>query len=393
MKLLIFINISKVLQIVAVNKYKQGRIMNVSRIEAISPKQIDWRKLTAKEIIKYDNQGINVPPEYLQWAKEFRADLTANDKDETTYEMASKNVNPSPAETAQSPVDTESGDENSAQETDEPIDEKTTAQQKRQDLQDSGVSLRKQAKIFTKDSKEASKSVLQSAAIISNTEDMSNNEIQALDNYMSQLLSKAESIQNELKSEVAKINDGKNDVLSFGKINKLQKRLEQYGNEGQANLAGAEADFNQYESIINGHTDAIFNAQDFGTETIGVGKELLKSKSHGFFLFDYIIDKRAVRSGERAVNFSEITAQIQTEALTENSENKAAVAGLKNDVQDKTGVAAISQSKQGDNDGSKGGEENPSDPSNKATEVDKAASANLDQVLQAKIKKGENIIS
>ena len=64
---------------------------------------------------------------------------------------------------------------------------------------------------------------------------MSNNEIQALDNYMSQLLSKAESIQNELKSEVAKINDGKNDVLSFGKINKLQKRLEQYGNEGQAN--------------------------------------------------------------------------------------------------------------------------------------------------------------
>ena len=122
MKLLIFINISKVLQIVAVNKYKQGRIMNVSRIEAISPKQIDWRKLTAKEIIKYDNQGINVPPEYLQWAKEFRADLTANDKDETTYEMASKNVNPSPAEIAQSPVDTESGDENSAQETDEPID-------------------------------------------------------------------------------------------------------------------------------------------------------------------------------------------------------------------------------------------------------------------------------
>ena len=57
--------------------------MDVSRIEAISPKQIDWRKLTAKEIIKYDNQGVEVPPEYLQWAKDFRADLTANDKDET----------------------------------------------------------------------------------------------------------------------------------------------------------------------------------------------------------------------------------------------------------------------------------------------------------------------
>ena len=30
--------------------------MDVSRIEAISPKQIDWRKLTAKEIIKYEKR-------------------------------------------------------------------------------------------------------------------------------------------------------------------------------------------------------------------------------------------------------------------------------------------------------------------------------------------------
>lgn len=363
--------------------------MDVSRIEAISPKQIDWRKLTAKEIIKYDNQGVEVPSEYLQWAKDFRADLSANDKDETTYEMATQNVNQTTAESVQAPVDTESGDENS---TEEPVEEKTAAQQKRQDLQDAGVSLRGQAKIFTKDSNEASKSVLQSAALISNTEDMSNNEIQALDNYMNQLLSKAEGTQNELKSEVAKINDGKNDASSFGKINKLQKQLEKYGNEGQTSLAGSEVDFNMYESIINGQTDVIFNAQDFGTETIGIGNELLQSSRHWFFLFDYIIGKRAVKSGERAVDFSEMTAQIQTEALTVNSENLSSVAGFKNDVQDKTGVAAISQPKQGDNN-SQEEKENPSDPSNKATETDKAASANLDQILQAKIKKGEVVES
>lgn len=368
--------------------------MDVSRIEAISPKQIDWRKLTAKEIIKYDNQGVEVPPEYLQWAKDFRADLSANDKDETTYEMATQNVNQPTAESSEAPVDTESGDENSTEEADdEPVEEKTAAQQKRQDLQDSGVSLRRQAKIFTKDSNEASKSVLQSAALISNTEDMSNNEIQALDNYMNQLLSKAEGTQNELKSEVAKINDGKNDASSFGKINKLQKQLEKYGNEGQASLAGSEADFNMYESIINGQTDVIFNAQDFGTETIGIGNELLQSSRHWFFLFDYIIGKRAVKSGERAVDFSEMTTQIQTEALTVNSENLSSVAGFKNDVQDKTGVAAISQPKQGDNNNSQEEKENPSDPSNKATETDKAASANLDQILQAKIKKGEGVDS
>ncbi len=369
--------------------------MNVSRIEAISPKQIDWRKLTAKEIIKYDNQGITVPPEYLQWAKDFQADLAAGDKDETTYEMASNNTQVvTSAESTNEPIDSAIEDENAEEmSTDEPVEAKTAAQQKRQDMQDAGISLRGQAKSFTKDSNEASKSVLQSAAIISNTEDLSNNEIQALDNYMNQLLSTAAGTQNELKSEVAKINDGKNDASAFGKINKLQKQLEKYGNEGQANLAGSEADFNMYESRINAQTDMIFNAQDFGTETVGVGKELLESV-RGLYLFrllDYIAGKRAVRAGERAVNFSEITAGLQTEALSVNSDNSSAVTGYKNDVENKTGVAAISQPKQGDNSGTQDESEKSVQDSNKTTETDKAASANLDQVLQAKIRKGEEV--
>ena len=62
--------------------------MDVSRISMITPKVIDWRKLTAKDIIKYDSEGMNVPSEYLSWAKSFRVDLEKNDTDETTYEMA-----------------------------------------------------------------------------------------------------------------------------------------------------------------------------------------------------------------------------------------------------------------------------------------------------------------
>ena len=62
--------------------------MDVSRISMAAPKVIDWRKLTAKDIIKYDSEGLNVPPEYLSWAKSFRIDLEKNDTDETTYEMA-----------------------------------------------------------------------------------------------------------------------------------------------------------------------------------------------------------------------------------------------------------------------------------------------------------------
>ena len=62
--------------------------MEISAISAVSPRQIDWRKLTAKEIIKYEQQGVEVPNEYLQWAKQFQADLNSAQNDDTTYEMA-----------------------------------------------------------------------------------------------------------------------------------------------------------------------------------------------------------------------------------------------------------------------------------------------------------------
>ena len=62
--------------------------MDVARISMITPKPIDWRKLTAKDIIKYDAQGMEIPSQYLQWARAFHVDLEKNDTDETTYEMA-----------------------------------------------------------------------------------------------------------------------------------------------------------------------------------------------------------------------------------------------------------------------------------------------------------------
>lgn len=62
--------------------------MDVSRVSMVTPKTIDWRKLTAKEIIKYDAEGMEIPSQYLSWARSFRVDLEKNDTDETTYEMA-----------------------------------------------------------------------------------------------------------------------------------------------------------------------------------------------------------------------------------------------------------------------------------------------------------------
>lgn len=62
--------------------------MDVSRVSMVTPKVIDWRKLTAKDIIKYDAEGMEIPSQYLSWARSFQVDLEKNDTDETTYEMA-----------------------------------------------------------------------------------------------------------------------------------------------------------------------------------------------------------------------------------------------------------------------------------------------------------------
>jgi len=62
--------------------------MDVSRVSMATPKVIDWRKLTAKDIIKYDAEGMEIPSQYLSWARSFQVDLEKNDTDETTYEMA-----------------------------------------------------------------------------------------------------------------------------------------------------------------------------------------------------------------------------------------------------------------------------------------------------------------
>ena len=188
--------------------------MDVSRIEAISPRQIDWRRLTAKEIIKYEQQGIDVPMQYLQWAQEFVNSVYSDDK--TTYQMASTTVTKdNPNNAAQVNSEEASGEEIDA--TDESAEEepKTEAQTKREALQDNGVSLRKQARIFTGDSKAAKKEVIKSVFEISSAEKSSEKEIEMLELYMHILLSKAESAQEEFKSEVEKINNGTSNKITL----------------------------------------------------------------------------------------------------------------------------------------------------------------------------------
>lgn len=384
--------------------------MDVARIEAISPQKIDWRRLTAKEIIKYEQQGVDVPAQYLQWAQEIRNSL--NTSDETTYEQALSMPKPTstPISTdVQIPLDSSTtGDvatDSTATTSNTEVEDKTAAQLKREQLENAGISLRSQAKIFTQDSSNNISSVVYSIETLMNAQSQSNSEIENLENYMSELLAKAQSDKNTLKNAVDRLNADNGDVSSLSKINQIQSQLLQYGNQGQSDVASTEGDLVQYSSIMNAQTDLYLNAKDFGNETVNLGNDLLTSvKGYEFWrILDIIIGRRAVKTGESALTTADMATELQSQAMTSSVQNISTAEGYKSKVENSTGVAGISQKNQNkqnsNNENSnnmkitakKESEKTVKTSQNDGTDKTAKASTNLDEILKRKIRKGENI--
>lgn len=377
--------------------------MDVSRIEAISPRQIDWRRLTANQIIKYQEQGVDVPSQYIQWAQNFVNSIYSDDV--TTYEKATSS---SSVETSTNTSDVTS--ENTEETA--PVDEygdttteetnKTEAQTKREQLQQDGVSLVDQAISFTSDSNAGRKAVNESASIISDAQDASVNEIQELESYMDELLAKAEQTQNEFKNEVSKINEDKSDKSTFAKINRLQQELQKMGTQGQSEISATEANLIGFDSLINAQTPTIDSALDFGGETVTVGNELMDvAKISGLMgIFYYMpIAKTTINAGNSAVDASDNTLNLQNETLDINNANKSTASSFKIQVQSKTGVAAAPVLK-----GEAGSDEN-SDPNSQEagktqnnltsnsdkTDLANNQTASLDEILKKKIREGQYV--
>lgn len=377
--------------------------MDVSRIEAISPRQIDWRRLTANQIIKYQEQGVDVPSQYIQWAQNFVNSIYSDDV--TTYEKATSS---SSVETSTNTSDVtsenteetapvyESGD-TTTEETN-----KTEAQTKREQLQQDGVSLVDQAISFTSDSNAGRKAVNESASIISDAQDASVNEIQELESYMDELLAKAEQTQNEFKNEVSKINEDKSDKSTFAKINRLQQELQKMGTQGQSEISATEANLIGFDSLINAQTPTIDSALDFGGETVTVGNELMDvAKRSGLMgIFYYMpIAKTTINAGNSAVDASDNTLNLQNETLDINNANKSTASSFKIQVQSKTGVAAAPVLK-----GEAGSDENSDSNSQEAGKIQNNSTSNsdktdlannqtasLDEILKKKIREGQYV--
>lgn len=377
--------------------------MDVSRIEAISPRQIDWRRLTANQIIKYQEQGVDVPSQYIQWAQNFVNSIYSDDV--TTYEKAtssssvetSTNTSDVTSENTEetAPVD-ESGD-TTTEETN-----KTEAQTKREQLQQDGVSLVDQAISFTSDSNAGRKAVNESASIISDAQDASVNEIQELESYMDELLTKAEQTQNEFKNEVSKINEDKSDKSTFAKINRLQQELQKMGTQGQSEISATEANLIGFDSLINAQTPTIDSALDFGGETVTVGNELMDvAKRSGLMgIFYYMpIAKTTINAGNRAVDASDNTLNLQNETLDINNANKSTASSFKIQVQSKTGVAAApvlkgeagSDENSDSNSQEAGKTQNNSTSNSDKTDLANNQTASLDEILKKKIREGQYV--
>lgn len=377
--------------------------MDVSRIEAISPRQIDWRRLTANQIIKYQEQGVDVPSQYIQWAQNFVNSIYSDDV--TTYEKA----------TSSSSVETSTNTSDVASENTEetaPVDEsgdttteetnKTEAQTKREQLQQDGVSLVDQAISFTSDSNAGRKAVYESASIISDAQDASVNEIQELESYMDELLAKAEQTQNEFKNEVSKINEDKSDKSTFAKINRLQQELQKMGTQGQSEISATEANLIGFDSLINAQTPTIDSALDFGGETVTVGNELMDvAKRSGLMgIFYYMpIAKTTINAGNSAVDASDNTLNLQNETLDINNANKSTASSFKIQVQSKTGVAAApvlkgeagSDENSDSNSQEAGKTQNNSTSNSDKTDLANNQTASLDEILKKKIREGQYV--
>jgi hypothetical protein len=328
--------------------------MNVSPVSAVSPSQIDWRKLTAKEIIKYENQGVQVPDEYLQWAKTFINNISASDNDETTYEMAlSSNEN---SQTTMS------------------------AAQRREQMEEEGYGLETIATTFEDESKTKAQDCTDTSSTLSDIGTTSDNLVSTLDSSLNDIFSKADSIKSEI--EALKTQKNKNNLA---KINELKQQLKGLGITGQSVLLGVDTDLNEYQTVIAEYSGKGPDAVNYGQETKKLGTELQK-----IALFDYLkVGKRVEDVGKDTIQKGDSFKDVYLETAERNRQNIINVNQLNIELKSKTGVAGLDGSSSTEDE--KTSTEDEKDKENKQQEADRIGSASIDSILQYKIKKGEDI--
>ena len=408
--------------------------MDISRIEAYNPNKINWRSMTAKEILKYEKEGVHVPDVYAQWAHDFLDNVQKYDNDEVTYENAkaitrhqsneakanentrghehtkikdldkpdgsedkeSEEAQAVVAENANIPQTTTDSESAPAQNGTEAI-QMTAAQLKRKDFQDKGVKLREQAVSFSQDSQNSGSEAEASANAIKEIKSNSDNEIAELEGAMRELIAEADAKQQELKNQVNIINKEKSNHSTFAKIEKLQKELEQLGMNGHNEISQGESTLRGYRGEIAAGQEVMLTAADFGTETVDVGNELLSTTGGAWwFNIDRMVGQNAVNAGNSAIDNAKSGESSVRSADSANNANIGKVPELKNGITDKTGVRiqnAVTQGNASEQDPITG-KEKESDKdvktaSNDGTDPTDKLHISIDELVKRKVRRGE----
>lgn len=415
-------------------RHNYGCTMDVSRIESFNPNRINWRNMTAKEILKYEKNGVQVPDVYAQWAHNFLDNVQKYDNDEVTYEKA-KSITRHQSNEAKMNENTRGNEDTKVTELDKSNekDDKeseeaatavvqnaslpdinaetgststengteaiqlTAAQTKRKDFQDKGVALREQAVSFTVDSQTLGTQALSEINALNDIKSSSDNEIAELEDTMQELIAEADAKQQELRQSVDKINRDKSDHSTFAKIDQLQKELEQLGMSGQNDIAASEGILRGYTGEIADGRDIMLSAEDFGTETVDVGNELLSTTGgHWGFNIDRIIGANAVNAGNSAISNAQLGEDTVTTTDTANNANIGRLPELKNAINDKTGIEAQNAKQQGN-----ASEQDPITGKEKESEKDVKTASNdgsdttdklnisIDELVKRKVRRGE----
>jgi len=213
---------------------------------------VNWGSCTAEEILEYEEQGQDVPEEYLRWAEEMSASMNA--QDDVTYEMAQA----------------ENGNGGSAADF-------------RQQMQDDGISLKQQGRIFIEESRNKEEFTLQAieqmAPLLNVSQELSEEATQIADTTKTQL--------EVLKAEIEALAADKDDQAGLfknraerGEIQGLEAVAKALGTQASNQLQGIDAEIEEVDKIINSGAGSSQLSVDYGAETVKIGTELVGKSSN-----------------------------------------------------------------------------------------------------------------
>ena len=254
--------------------------MNVTgKSKSISEIYINWKQLTAKEVIKKEKEGQTAPPEILKWAEEL-AKLN-NAPDDVTYEIAkgetdidrlNELINNTVVENKGAQNNPEENTENPEQ-----TEEQNAAQQFRQGLADSGTGLRSQGKIMTSMSATAQAQVAGMMSDAAADAQTAENISAQADTLTDETITSTNSTKQEYDSLIARTQSENNPLTREEKarLAALGQELGKIGTTAQQQLQNMSTEVNILDAKITQNTGVTQNAVNFGAETANVGMELM----------------------------------------------------------------------------------------------------------------------